>query len=142
MVKITKKKSFVLILLAIISGILSQCILNSRPESKFVNTLINSTKQKGRYLYLWNQINHHDNQVSNGSYRAVLELKNSKEFVSFKISSNYSHVSVPYVPTGKIEFPFNPPIAVNSSTYAKGDTVCIRFEVDESQYVILKIEKE
>jgi len=69
-------------------------------------------------------------------------LKDSKEFTSFKISSNYPHVSVPYVPPGKIEFSFNPPISVNSSTYAKGDTVCIRFEVKETQYVILKIEKE
>jgi hypothetical protein len=137
-----KKSSIILFFFAISFGMFSQCILSAKPESKFVITLVNSTKQTGEYLYLWNQINHLDNQVSNDKYRAVLELKDSEASTSFKISSNSPHVSVPYVPTGKIEFPFNPPISVNSSIYAKGDTVCIRFEVKKTQSVILKIEKE
>lgn len=136
-----KKISFIGLLFIFAVGVFG-CSVNTSPESKYVNTLINSKKPKGEYLYQWNQINQHGNQVSNNTYIAILTLDDTKHSASFKISSDYPHVDVPFDSLGRINFPFNPPISVNSSIYSKGDTVCIKFEVDSTQYVLLHIEKK
>jgi hypothetical protein len=141
-IKSFKKIRFVFIFSIAVFGFSLQCIVNSHTESKYVNTLINSKKIKGQYIYQWNQINQHGNQVSNNNYRAILMLGKTKHSTPFRISSDFPHVFVPIDSLGRIEFPFMPPISVNSPTYSKGDTVCIKFELDSTQNITLHIEKE
>ena len=111
------------------------------PDSNIVKTLVNENQAQGTYSVTWNQQDKDNKQVSDGRYHAILKLEGSEKVASFNISSKAEHVTVPYDSYGNAIFEFTPPISVNSSNYAKGDTVCIMYELGNSQQVKLEIEK-
>ena len=136
------KSIFMFFLIIFFSSIFFNSCSILDPKSDNIITLVNARQQSGTYLVLWNQLDKDNKMVSDGNYRAILKLDSGDKNASFKISSNHSHVQVPYDSSGNVVFPFSPPISVNSSTYAKGDTVCIQYELSKSQNVKLDIEKD
>lgn len=113
-------------------------ITDPDPEPVAIVSLLNADIPKGKHSIMWYQEDKNKQQVSDGNYRAALELADYTKYADFNISSENDHVPIP---KGIVIFPHSAPLSVNSATYATGDTVCIYFELEEKQHVELRIEK-
>ena len=136
----TLKIKIILSAIAFFTFVFLHCskVTDPEPEPVIIVTLLDSDIPKGKHSVMWYQKDKNKQQVSNGDYRAALELADYTKYADFNISSQNEHVPVP---KGIVIYPSLAPISVNSEAYAPGDTVCIYFEIDDKQHVELNIEK-
>jgi len=109
-------------------------------KSNLVATLVNETKAAGRYAVIWTQTDDKGNQVAAGNYAANFKADNYDSTIGFQISGTVSNAD-DSCDTGGGQLPTSFTIAVDSSIYAPGDTICIRYELPVSAQVLLTIRK-